>query len=86
MAGAVDRQIIKTKSDSGTALPSPQDQYFYAFKQAKRRDDDIAIVNIALNVTFEPSSKVIRDFHVAYGGMAPMTVQARKTRETLIGK
>ncbi|KAE8752582.1 xanthine dehydrogenase 1 [Frankliniella occidentalis] len=62
------------------------DQYFFAFKQAKRRDDDIAIVNIALNVTFEPSSKTIKDIYVAYGGMAPMTVQARKTREALIGR
>lgn len=63
-----------------------EDQYFYAFKQAKRRDDDIAIVNIAMNVTFEPNSKTIKDIYVAYGGMAPMTVQARKTREALIGR
>lgn len=39
-----------------------------------------------MNVTFEPDSRVVKDIHVAYGGMAPMTVQARKTREALLGK
>lgn len=39
-----------------------------------------------MNVTFEPDTNIVKDFHVAYGGMAPMTVQARKTREVLIGK
>ncbi|OAD58082.1 Xanthine dehydrogenase [Eufriesea mexicana] len=35
---------------------SEKDQYFVAYKQARRRDDDIAIVNMALNVFFEPES------------------------------
>jgi len=63
-----------------------QDQYFFAYKQAKRRDDDIAIVNCAANVTMEPNSKTINTISLAYGGMAPTTVLAVKTREKMKGK
>ncbi|XP_012285983.1 xanthine dehydrogenase [Orussus abietinus] len=61
-------------------------QYFAAYKQAKRRDDDIAIVNLALNVFFKPKTNTVQDVHMAFGGMAPVTTLARKTRETIIGK
>lgn len=64
---------------------SKQTQYFYAYKQARRRDDDIAIVNAAINVVFKAGSNVIQDINVAYGGMAPITVTAKKTREVLRG-
>lgn len=63
-----------------------QFQYFKAYKQAKRRDDDIAIVNLAANVTFHPGTSTIKDAHLAYGGMAPWTSLARKTREKMIDK
>lgn len=64
---------------------SKESQYFYAYKQARRRDDDIAIVNAAINVVFKTNSKVIEDINVAYGGMAPTTVTAKKTRAVLRG-
>jgi xanthine dehydrogenase/oxidase len=63
-----------------------QDQYFYAYKQAKRRDDDIAIVNLAANVEFSPGTDTIEDISLAFGGMAPTTVLAMKTKSRLIGK
>lgn len=63
-----------------------QDQYFYAYKQAKRRDDDIAIVNVAANVEFKPGTDIIQDISLAFGGMAPITVVAVKTKKKLIGK
>ncbi|XP_044734531.1 xanthine dehydrogenase isoform X2 [Chrysoperla carnea] len=63
-----------------------QDQYFFAYKQAKRRDDDIAIVNTAIFVEFKKNTKIISDIRLAFGGMAPTTVMALKTRETLRGK
>jgi xanthine dehydrogenase/oxidase len=63
-----------------------QEQYFYAYKQAKRRDDDIAIVNMAANVEFNPGTMVIKDISLAFGGMAPITVLAMKTKSRLIGK
>ncbi|KAJ4447027.1 hypothetical protein ANN_09015 [Periplaneta americana] len=63
-----------------------EDQYFYAYKQAKRRDDDIAIVNLAANVEFNPGTNTIKDVSLAFGGMAPTTVLAMKTKAKLTGK
>nr|XP_031845832.1 xanthine dehydrogenase isoform X2 [Nomia melanderi]XP_031845840.1 xanthine dehydrogenase isoform X2 [Nomia melanderi] len=63
-----------------------ENQYFVAYKQARRRDDDIAIVNMALNVFFEPGTNIVQKASLAFGGMAPTTVLARKTCETMIGR
>ncbi|GAB1868637.1 xanthine dehydrogenase [Camponotus japonicus] len=63
-----------------------ENQYFIAYKQAKRRDDDIAIVNMALNLHFVPDENIIQEAHIAFGGMAPTTVLARKTCQKIIGK
>ncbi|XP_053996533.1 xanthine dehydrogenase [Hylaeus anthracinus] len=65
---------------------SKQHQYFIAYKQARRRDDDITIVNMALNVFFEPGANDVQKAYLAFGGMAPTTVLARKTCETMIGR
>uniref|UniRef100_A0AAG5CVM4 Xanthine dehydrogenase n=1 Tax=Anopheles atroparvus TaxID=41427 RepID=A0AAG5CVM4_ANOAO len=62
------------------------DQHFIAHKQAKRRDDDIAIVNGAFNVRFRPGTDVVEDLHLAFGGMAPTTVLAKNTAKALLGK
>lgn len=64
---------------------SLENQYFIAYKQAKRRDDDIAIVNMAFNVFFQPGTDEISEAHLAYGGMAPTTKLALKTCEKMIG-
>ncbi|XP_071858957.1 xanthine dehydrogenase rosy isoform X1 [Bombus fervidus] len=65
---------------------SGKNQYFVAYKQARRRDDDIAIVNMALNVFFEPESDIVSQAHLAFGGMAPTTVLARKTCDIMVGR
>ncbi|XP_015122613.1 xanthine dehydrogenase [Diachasma alloeum] len=68
-------------------IPFTQEsQYFVAYKQAKRRDDDIAIVNMALNVIFKSETDEITEAHLAYGGMAPTTRLAVKTCEQMLGK
>lgn len=69
-------KLPKTKSN----------QHFIAHKQAKRRDDDIAIVNMALNVTFQPDSDVIENILLAYGGMAPTVVTTPITSSNAKGK
>ncbi|XP_071963788.1 xanthine dehydrogenase/oxidase-like isoform X2 [Antedon mediterranea] len=46
-------------------------EYFMAYKQAHRRDDDIAIVNAAFRVKM--ASSVVEDCSMAFGGMAPTT-------------
>lgn len=63
-----------------------QDQYFLSYKQAKRRDDDIAIVNSAFNVKLKPGTITIEDITLAFGGMAPTTIVAAKTKQKLIGR
>lgn len=70
----------------GILIPyTDENQYFFAYKQARRRDDDIAIVNHALNVIFDKESYIVKNINMAFGGMAPTTVLATKTREKLIG-
>ncbi|KAG5346531.1 XDH dehydrogenase, partial [Acromyrmex charruanus] len=63
-----------------------ENQFFIAYKQAKRRDDDIAIVNMALNVYFISETNVIQEAHIAFGGMAPTTILARQTCQKIIGR
>ncbi|KAJ8968545.1 hypothetical protein NQ317_002627 [Molorchus minor] len=64
---------------------SKENQYFQAYKQARRREDDIAIVNAAINVTFYPKSDIIKDIKFGFGGMSFKTVTAPKTEEKLRG-
>ncbi|XVF19260.1 hypothetical protein REPUB_Repub11eG0094600 [Reevesia pubescens] len=63
-------------------------EYVKEFKQAHRRDDDIAIVNAGMRVCLEEKSEewVVSDASVAYGGVAPLSLCAIKTKEFLIGK
>ncbi|KAJ1916857.1 hypothetical protein IWQ60_007971 [Tieghemiomyces parasiticus] len=67
-------------------------QYVRAYKQAKRKDDDIAIVNAGLFVDLEVRTAattpgwVVRDCRLAFGGMAPTSVQAKTAAQVLIGQ
>lgn len=60
-------------------------EFLRAYKQAKRKDDDIAIVNAALRVSLS-SSHVVKSASLVYGGMAPMTVSAKTAETSLMGK
>ena len=55
-----------------------------AYKQAKRKDDDIAIVTAAFRVQLD-SSGTVKELALAYGGMAPFTLLAEKTQLSLQG-
>lgn len=81
-----------------TALPSdavivslripaaqPKGEYIRAYKQAKRKDDDIAIVNAVLRVVLDDSSNV-EDVSLVYGGLAPITIAAKESIAYLKGK
>jgi xanthine dehydrogenase/oxidase len=63
-----------------------KNQHFLAFKQAKRREDDIAIVTAAFNVTFESDTNIIESVKLAFGGMAPTTILALKTAALMKGR
>src|SRR4051812_36644892 len=56
-----------------------------AYKQAKRKDDDIAIVTSAFRLMLDDAGNV-EDICLVYGGMAPLTKDAKKTKKVLIGK
>ncbi|KAF2172542.1 hypothetical protein M409DRAFT_17772 [Zasmidium cellare ATCC 36951] len=60
-------------------------EYMRAYKQAKRKDDDIAIVNAALRVKLDEKNTV-QNSSLVYGGMAPITIGAKKAMEYLEGK
>ncbi|XP_048626135.1 xanthine dehydrogenase 1 [Brassica napus] len=63
-------------------------EYVKEFKQAHRREDDIAIVNGGMRVFLEERGQelFVSDASVAFGGVAPVTLRARNTEEFLIGK
>ncbi|ALC47458.1 ry [Drosophila busckii] len=61
-------------------------QHVVAFKQARRRDDDIAIVNAAINVRFKPDTNVVQCIQMAFGGMAPTTVLAPRSSQLMRDK
>ncbi|KAF2404945.1 xanthine dehydrogenase [Trichodelitschia bisporula] len=63
----------------------PEREYIRAYKQAKRKDDDIAIVNAALRVRLSENNAV-EDCSLIFGGMAPVTIAAKKATEFLVGK
>lgn len=65
-------------------------QHFFAYKQARRRDDDIAIVNSAFNITLVNNTATnkdpeVEDICMAFGGMGPTTIMAMKTIAGLKG-
>lgn len=64
---------------------SREGEYIRAYKQSKRKDDDIAIVNAALRVSLTPS-KNVESVNLVFGGMAPMTVSAKNAEAFLAGK
>ncbi len=60
-------------------------EFIQAYKQSKRKDDDIAIVNAALRLSLD-SSNVIESADLIYGGMAPTTVAAKTAGSYLVGR
>ncbi|BBM98107.1 xanthine dehydrogenase/oxidase [Marchantia polymorpha subsp. ruderalis] len=63
-------------------------EYVKEFKQAHRRDDDIALVNAAMRISLEPKGEgwTVSDASLAYGGVGATCVIAKKTEEFLKGK
>lgn len=60
-------------------------EFYRSYKQAKRKDDDIAIVTGALRVKLDDDG-LVEECNLVYGGMAAMTVGAKTATEYLIGK
>lgn len=62
-----------------------QYEYIHAYKQSKRKDDDIAIVTSCLRIKLDSNGNV-EDSSLVYGGMAPMTVNSPNTENFIKGK
>ncbi|KAF2236656.1 xanthine dehydrogenase/oxidase [Viridothelium virens] len=60
-------------------------EFLRAYKQAKRKDDDIAITNAALRVSLN-AANIVENSSLVYGGMAPTTVAAKRAMQYLQGK
>lgn len=59
-------------------------EVFKAYKQAKRKDDDIAIVTAAFRVRLGADGR-IEQINLAYGGMAPTSILTMQTQSELRG-
>nr|XP_033800981.1 aldehyde oxidase 1-like isoform X2 [Geotrypetes seraphini] len=58
----------------------------YAFRQAQRRENSLAIVNAGMRVLFKEGTDNIQDMSIFYGGINPSIVSAKKTCQGLIGR
>ncbi|RPA93265.1 xanthine dehydrogenase [Choiromyces venosus 120613-1] len=70
------------------AIPLPGEgtrEVIKSYKQAKRKDDDIAIITARFRVVLDESS-VVTDISLAYGRMALKTVEAKSTMEAFLDK
>uniref|UniRef100_A0A0K0DJC3 Ald_Xan_dh_C domain-containing protein n=1 Tax=Angiostrongylus cantonensis TaxID=6313 RepID=A0A0K0DJC3_ANGCA len=63
-----------------------ENQFFNVYKQAQRREDDVAIVTGAFNAVIDPKTLVLQEMRIAFGGMAPTTKLASNTVQQLQGK
>lgn len=63
-------------------------EFVKEFKQAHRRDDDIALVNAGMRVYLEEKDEewVVSDALLVYGGVAPLSLSAKKTKTFIVGK
>ena len=66
-------------------VASEKGEFIRTYKQSKRKDDDIAIVNACLRVALDDYG-VVKECNLVYGGMAPLTIQAKEAMSVLAGK
>ncbi len=84
--GAILTQVsVPLEGPSGAPPAAGERRFIRAYKQAKRKDDDIAIVNGCLYASIAEDG-TLNDVCLVYGGMAPTTAIARKTCDYLLGK
>jgi xanthine dehydrogenase/oxidase len=71
-----DELIVRVK----VPLPGSKCEIFRAYKQAKRKDDDIAITNGGFRVVLEEIDHrfFIKELDLSLGGVAPTTLYLKK--------
>ncbi|XP_038983377.1 xanthine dehydrogenase-like isoform X2 [Phoenix dactylifera] len=63
-------------------------EFVKEFKQAHRREDDIALVNAGMRAFLKEDNGnwIVSDVSIVYGGVAPIPLIASKTESFLVGK
>ncbi|CAH2247060.1 jg23904 [Pararge aegeria aegeria] len=82
------RKVKVTDNQVVLAVDIPlteETQYFKAYKQARRRDDDISIVTAAFNVKLDKHTNIVSEAKLCYGGMGPTTICAEKSSDKIKG-
>lgn len=64
---------------------NPKGEIVRAFKQAKRKDDDIAIVTCGMRVRVDQKTGEVQECAFGYGGMSVTTILAQKTQAVAQG-
>ncbi|KAE8233031.1 hypothetical protein CF326_g1933 [Tilletia indica] len=94
-AGVITRLSVPIE---GPSLPGGREEqsgksykrFVRSYKQARRRDDDIAIVTCCLYVCLSQSQGsstwTVEDVRMSYGGLAPFTVLAKHAQAVLLPK
>jgi xanthine dehydrogenase/oxidase len=80
---------ILSFTNSYLDVPYTRDnEFIIPYKQARRREDDIAIVTSALRVLLKKENNefIVEECGISYGGMAIITKVAKNTEKFLIGK
>ena len=90
------RKTVLTPEEVVVSVTVPltkETEYVELYKQARRREDDIAIVNSCMRVVLAPSdgaaaapSYVIQDAAFAFGGMAAQTVAAKHLQQAVLNQ
>ena len=64
-----------------------QIEFILSYKQARRRDDNIAIVNAGLRVKLYPAEPhwAVEECAISYGGMSFRTIMAQNAQKMLLG-
>ncbi|KAG6011629.1 hypothetical protein E4U54_007979 [Claviceps lovelessii] len=66
-------------------VTAAENEFYRAYKQAKRKDDDIAIVTAAMRVKLNDEG-LVTDCNLVYGGMAATTCSAKQATKFIVGK
>uniref|UniRef100_A0A1I8GP54 FAD-binding PCMH-type domain-containing protein n=1 Tax=Macrostomum lignano TaxID=282301 RepID=A0A1I8GP54_9PLAT len=61
-------------------------QHCYAVKQARRKEDDIAIVNAAIWVDLGPGGDQVAAARLCFGGLAPTVLSAGQAAAAMVGR
>jgi xanthine dehydrogenase/oxidase len=79
--------IINDEIIKGIWIPlTEKNQFFRAYKQAQRREDDISIVTGAFSAKMDRKTNKIVEIRAAFGGMAPVTKLSLDTMNGIEGR